>query len=425
MSESKELAIRMTGIKKCYRLGAIGGKTLQEDLQSWWAVRRGKEDPNLPLHVDARLIGKQFWALNGIDFTVTRGERVGIIGNNGAGKSTLLKLLSRITAPTEGEIELWGRISSLLEIGTGFHGELTGRENIYMNGAILGMSRLEIDSKIDKIIAFSEVETFIDTPVKRYSSGMFVKLAFAVAAFLDSEILVMDEVLAVGDMAFQRKCLDRMREAADQEGRTILYVSHNMETIRRLCDRVVVLDQGKIIFDGDTEEAIAVYMNHNLGEDPVNIELTGKSGGVDAALSLKRVKLLDKISNVYEPSEDLRLGLTVEVAEPMEDLVLRLTFRTESDSGIGTAWSAPFSIAEAGTHRLVFSMPLSAFAKGSMYVSLGVFKGDCIGRQMMIDHVTRAFRIEIPGLPNWFTGAYGYVELKDLKLESDGRDVPS
>ncbi len=260
MIEEKDIAIQITGLKKRYRLGTIGGGTLRGDLQSWWARVRHKEDPNAK--IGSKTYGKNetFMALDGIDLTVYKGERVGIIGHNGAGKSTLLKLLSRVTGPTEGEIKLDGRISSMLEVGTGFNGELTGRENIYLNGAILGMTKAEIDGKIDKIIEFSECAKFIDTPVKRYSSGMYVKLAFAVASHLDSEILIMDEVLAVGDMAFQKKCLEKMSQVSQDEGRTILYVSHNMNTIRQLCDRCVVMDHGKIIYNGDVEEAIGIYM---------------------------------------------------------------------------------------------------------------------------------------------------------------------
>lgn len=205
----QDIAIRLTGVKKRYKLGQIGGGTLTADLQSWWARLRGKEDPNLPVNMDQRLVGKTFMALNGVDLTVHKGEALGIIGCNGAGKSTLLKLLCRVTAPTEGEIDIYGRIASMLEVGTGFNGEMTGRENIYMNGAILGMTKAEIDAKIEDIIEFSEVRDFIDTPVKRYSSGMFVKLAFSVAAHLDSEIMIMDEVLAVGDVNFQQKCLKK------------------------------------------------------------------------------------------------------------------------------------------------------------------------------------------------------------------------
>ncbi|EJW97552.1 polysaccharide ABC transporter ATP-binding protein, partial [gut metagenome] len=211
---TREPVIEVRNVKKQYKLGQIGGGTLTADLQSWWARVLGKEDPNMPIGTDSRLFGKTFMALNGVDLTVYKGEALGVIGRNGAGKSTLLKLLSRITAPTSGEIRIKGRIASMLEVGTGFNGEMTGRENIYMNGAILGMTKAEVDKKLDQIIEFSECGDFIDTPVKRYSSGMFVKLAFAVAAHLDSEIMVMDEVLAVGDMKFQQKCLSKMSEVA-------------------------------------------------------------------------------------------------------------------------------------------------------------------------------------------------------------------
>ena len=247
------LMIRVENVKKQYRLGQIGGGTLRGDLQSWWARKRGKEDPNTLIGTDQRLIGTTFMALNGVSFTVNKGEAVGIIGSNGAGKSTLLKLLTHVTAPTSGDIDLYGRVASMLEVGTGFHPEMTGRENVYLNGAILGMTRAEIDAKMAEIIEFSEVGDFIDTPVKRYSSGMFVKLAFSVAAHLDSEIMIMDEVLAVGDMKFQKKCLTKMRQAARRDGKTVLYVSHNMATIRDLCDRCIVLDKGKVIFDGDVD----------------------------------------------------------------------------------------------------------------------------------------------------------------------------
>lgn len=204
MQQEKEIMIRVRNVRKKYKLGQIGGGTLRGDLQSWWARKRGKEDPNTLIGTDQRLIGTTFMALNGLSFDVYKGEAVGIIGSNGAGKSTLLKLLTHVTAPTEGDIDLYGRVASMLEVGTGFHPEMTGRENVYLNGAILGMTRAEIDAKMNEIIEFSEVGDFIDTPVKRYSSGMYVKLAFSVAAHLDSEIMIMDEVLAVGDMKFQK-----------------------------------------------------------------------------------------------------------------------------------------------------------------------------------------------------------------------------
>ena len=231
--------IQVSGLKKQYKLGQIGGGTLTHDLQSWWARVRGKEDPNTVIGTDARLFGKTFMALNGVDLTVYKGEALGIIGRNGAGKSTLLKILSRITAPTEGEIRLRGRVASMLEVGTGFNNEMTGRENIYMNGAILGMTRAEIDAKLPQIIEFSECGDFIDTPVKRYSSGMFVRLAFALAINVEPEILIVDEALSVGDVFFQAKCYRRMEEIR-KNGTTILMVTHDMGSIIKYCDKVVL-----------------------------------------------------------------------------------------------------------------------------------------------------------------------------------------
>lgn len=251
--------LTMEHVSKEYKRGVVGYGTLRRDLQSWFAKMRRREDPN-------RKIGKygkdgSFCALEDINLEVYRGDTLGIIGRNGAGKSTMLKLLSRITAPTAGEIRFYGKMSSMLEVGTGFHPELTGRENIYLNGAILGMKKAEIDKNVDRIIEFSECGEFIDTPVKRYSSGMLVKLAFSVAAHLNGDILIMDEVLAVGDLRFQEKSRERMKQAALNEGRTVLCVSHNMATIRALCNRCIVLEEGKKVFDGDVEGAIAMYSN--------------------------------------------------------------------------------------------------------------------------------------------------------------------
>ncbi|MBR5293708.1 MAG: ABC transporter ATP-binding protein, partial [Oscillospiraceae bacterium] len=237
-----EPIIEICDVKKEYRLGAIGGTTLNAELQSFLAKLRGKEDPNKKIGTREGKAGERFLALDGVSFSVAPGEAVGIIGHNGAGKSTLLKLISRVTAPSDGEIRLRGRVASMLEVGTGFHPELTGRENVYLNGAILGMTKREIDAKFDEIVDFAEMRQFIDTPVKRYSSGMYVKLAFSVAAHLDSEIMIMDEVLAVGDAKFQNKCLGKMSDEAGTGQRAILYVSHNMATIQRLCTRVIVLD---------------------------------------------------------------------------------------------------------------------------------------------------------------------------------------
>lgn len=259
MKENSEVVIKVENLVKEYRMGQFGRGTLTADFQSWWAKKRGKPDPNTRIDEEERLEGTSFLALRGVSFEVKKGERIGIIGKNGAGKSTLLKILCRITAPTSGMVGYNGKIASMLEVGTGFNSEMTGRENIYMNGAILGMTRAEIDSKLNDIIEFSECGEFIDTPVKRYSSGMYVKLAFSVAAHLDSEIMIMDEVLAVGDAAFQKKCLDKMKSLALDENRTVLYVSHNMSTIEKLCNRCIVLKAGLLEYDGDVDEAIKIY----------------------------------------------------------------------------------------------------------------------------------------------------------------------
>jgi lipopolysaccharide transport system ATP-binding protein len=249
--------IEVKGVSKEYRLGAIGSGSFLRDFQSWTAHVFKREDPNSK--IDEYVPDGEFTALDNVSFAISRGEAVGIIGANGAGKSTLLKILSRITLPSKGEAVLRGKVSSMLEIGTGFHPDLTGRENIYMNGAILGMRRSEISGKINKIIEFSEISKFIDTPVKRYSSGMYVKLAFAVSAHLNSEIIIIDEVLAVGDAKFIRKSADKMREIISNDNRTILCVSHDMTTIKRICSRCMVLDKGRLIFDGDVIEAISIY----------------------------------------------------------------------------------------------------------------------------------------------------------------------
>ena len=260
-AQGHPLVIQCSGVSKRYRLGQAGGTSLGEDLGAWFAKLRGKPDPRIPIgkEVDSQRIGSEFWALNDISFDVQQGETLGIIGRNGAGKSTLLKLLSRITLPTDGEIRMKGRMSSLLEVGTGFNPELTGRENIFINGAILGMRKAEISRKLDDIIAFSGIEHHIDSPVKRYSSGMKVRLGFSVAAHLDPEILVIDEVLAVGDADFQRKCLGKMKDVA-QGGRTILFVSHNMVAVRSLCTRVIWLEAGKVRMDGPTDEVVGAYL---------------------------------------------------------------------------------------------------------------------------------------------------------------------
>ena len=261
-------AIEFNNISKLYRLGLVSTGTLAHDLKRWWTINvRGKEDPYLKIGEtnDRSTKGESdyVWALKDIDFKVEQGDVVGIIGKNGAGKSTLLKLLSKVTSPTTGTIRAKGRIASLLEVGTGFHSELTGRENIYMNGTILGMTKKEIDKKMDEIVAFSGCERYIDTPVKRYSSGMTVRLGFAVAAHLDPEILVVDEVLAVGDAEFQKKAIGKMQDVSQGEGRTVLFVSHNMASIKALCRRGILLENGSVRFDGLINDTVELYLKDN------------------------------------------------------------------------------------------------------------------------------------------------------------------
>lgn len=261
------IAIRVENLGKLYRLGEIGTGTISHDLNRWFARLRGKDDPYARIgeQNDRTTSGlsEYVWALRNISFQVKQGSILGIIGRNGAGKSTLLKLLSKVTSPTEGTIKVKGRIASLLEVGTGFHPELTGRENVFLNGAILGMTKAEIRRKFDEIVSFAGVERYIDTPVKRYSSGMYVRLAFAVAAFLEPEVLIVDEVLAVGDAEFQKKCLGRMQDVSKNEGRTVLFVSHNMGAIRNLCQEVLILKNGLVHFQGDVHRGIEHYINLN------------------------------------------------------------------------------------------------------------------------------------------------------------------
>lgn len=262
-----DVILKAEGISKQYRLGVVGTGTLSHDLNRFWHRIRGKEDPYANVGAvndrSTEASEKYVWALRDINFEVKRGEVLGIIGKNGAGKSTLLKILSRVTGPTTGSIKTKGRIASLLEVGTGFHPELTGRENIYLNGAILGMTKAEVNAKIDEIIAFSGCQKYVDTPTKRYSSGMRVRLAFAVAAHLEPEILVVDEVLAVGDVEFQKKAIGKMQDISQGEGRTVLFVSHNMASVKSLCTRAIVLENGTSVFDGTADEGVQYYLSKN------------------------------------------------------------------------------------------------------------------------------------------------------------------
>ena len=425
-NENREIAIRLSGVKKKYKLGQIGGGTLTADLQSWWARVRGKEDPNSMIGTDQRLIGQTFMALNGIDLTVYKGEALGIIGGNGAGKSTMLKLLCRVTAPTEGDIDIYGRIASMLEVGTGFNGEMTGRENVYMNGAILGMTKAEIDAKMEDIIEFSEVRDFIDTPVKRYSSGMFVKLAFSVAAHLDSEIMIMDEVLAVGDMAFQKKCLTKMRSAAKQEGRTVLYVSHNMNTIRQLCDRCIVLEKGKVVFEGDVDEAIEIYMSstHNEwveGQTEFDLrKAVSRSPYTPGNAQITYLKMLDKETACYADGEKIRMKLRVHTKRDYRDLRLRFELRYSDDTPVGTMPNVSLGkCLENQEQEYIVEIDPTTLTNGKYRVDLVLFEMDEFGNSYDEELLLPAcyFEVQVKEDIIWNSSNWGHIRFPQATVE--------
>lgn len=319
-----DIAISIENVSKMYRLGQVGTGTLSHDLKRWWYKARGKEDPYMILGEenkrDAAGGGNYVWALQDINFNVEQGQVLGIIGKNGAGKSTLLKLLSRVTAPTKGEIKAKGRIASLLEVGTGFHPELSGRENIFLNGAILGMTKPEIKRKFDEIVDFSGVAKYIDTPVKRYSSGMYVRLAFAVAAHLESEILIVDEVLAVGDADFQKKCIGKMGDVSRQDGRTILFVSHNMTAVKTLCPKSLLLKNGRTEMSGETDDVIREYFKLNsAGANTELKERTDRLGNqkfrfTDVAFYNERGDMVNEIIS----GEYLRVRVYADCADDLD-----------------------------------------------------------------------------------------------------------
>jgi lipopolysaccharide transport system ATP-binding protein len=333
--------IEVDDVWKKYRLGIIGAGTLRHDFERWWHRVRGKPDPHAKVgetanrrtraaitadanssHRSAELGDDEVWALRGVSFEVKQGEILGIIGRNGAGKSTLLKILSRVTSPTKGEVWIKGRIASLLEVGTGFHPELTGRENIFLNGAILGMTKAEIRTKLDEIIAFAEVDKFLDTPVKRYSSGMYVRLAFAVAAHLEPEILIVDEVLAVGDAQFQKKCLGKIGDVA-HEGRTVLFVSHNMNAITALCSKVIVLKEGSVIFNGKAEESLNYY--GASGSVSGCIDLASKRPGAYLQ-SLNIIQNGKSSSGILKADDKVDLVFSLKTSKPLSKTKLAVGF---------------------------------------------------------------------------------------------------
>lgn len=397
--------LRVENVSKEYRLGVYGGGTLKADLQSAIAKLRHKEDPNLKIGQQAHISGDKLRALQEVSFSVDKGERVGIIGRNGAGKSTILKLISGVTAPTKGTIYLNGRITSMLEVGTGFHKELTGRENVYLNGAILGMTKHEIDQCFDQIVEFSEVGDFIDTQVKRYSSGMFVKLAFSVAAHLRSEIMIMDEVLAVGDVNFQNKCIEKMNEVSKEEGRTILYVSHNMNTIRQLCSRCVVLNKGRVIFDGDVEKGIDQYMGalQVSYQTEFDTENTIRPSDILLGTRINKISLINKTINVYETRESINVEFLYNSQADHPNARLMLIVFSKEGTRLGMTESSEFHLRK-GEHRVQFTFEPMVLPDGDYYVELNIVERNAMGGYEKYDQVDEAFSFHIENIENLVTG---------------------
>lgn len=330
---NKDIILKAENISKQYRLGTVGIGTLSHDLNRWWHAIRGKEDPYLKVGEtndrSSKGTSDYVWALQDINFDVQRGEVLGIIGKNGAGKSTLLKILSKVTAPTTGVIKSRGRIASLLEVGTGFNPELTGRENIYLNGAILGMTKKEITSKLDEIIAFSGCERYVDTPTKRYSSGMTVRLAFAVAAFLEPEILVVDEVLAVGDAEFQKKAIGKMQDISREGGRTVLFVSHNMAAVRSLCTRGILMEQGKIKYNGAIDEVIDLYLESASNENSLASYSNTKSNKNTFVSSLELYSDEGKVMHkAFLMGDRIQLKMFVKNNQELKNLLSSVLIKT-------------------------------------------------------------------------------------------------
>jgi len=410
-----DIILKATNISKQYRLGLIGTGTISHDLNRWWYKIRGKDDPFLKIgDVNDRSTKAEsdyVWALRDINFEVKRGEVLGIIGKNGAGKSTLLKILSRVTSPTTGEIKTKGRIASLLEVGTGFHPEMTGRENIYLNGAILGMTKAEIRSKIDEIIEFSGCERYIDTPVKRYSSGMTVRLAFAVAAHLEPDILVVDEVLAVGDAEFQKKAIGKMQDISKGEGRTVLFVSHNMDSISKLTTRVIVLKNGNILFEGKPDLGIKKYLNSNSTDS-----IYSYTGNIIKPKITKVVVKTSLPGNVHEFGESIEFIFNIDLPFKVHNLALSFQIIDNSEVPITHLWiidSEKKIKRERGKYKFVCLINSPRLYMGSY--SLRVYLTDSKSKDKF-DYLDTVCSFDIQMMKNsrddyeWREGACKYLE---------------
>ena len=391
-------AIEFNNISKLYRLGLVSTGTLAHDLKRWWTINvRRKEDPYLKIGEanDRSVKGDSdyVWALKDIDFKVEQGDVVGIIGKNGAGKSTLLKLLSKVTAPTTGEIRAQGRIGSLLEVGTGFHPEMTGRENIYMNGSILGMTKAEITRKLDEIVDFSGCERYIDTPVKRYSSGMMVRLGFAVAAHLDPEILVVDEVLAVGDAEFQKKAIGKMQDVSRGEGRTVLFVSHNMAAVKKLCHHGVLLDNGNIQFMGTASEVVDRYIGNGFSDSPLQVRLKGGCDYKD--IEFLSVRFAKK-KNSFASNEPIEFVFEVLAHRDVSDFRINTTIYGMDDVPVGSVSNTQtLDIKQGDQREILFTLHDHHLASGQYTLAFSIGIGNYLTAQRDFDIISNLLSFHI------------------------------
>ena len=373
-----DTVIKVENLSKLYRVGQIGTGTLSHDLNRWWARVRGREDPFAKVgHVNDRaqkaVKGETVWALKDINFEVKQGEVLGIIGKNGAGKSTLLKLLSRVTAPTTGEVKLKGRVASLLEVGTGFHDEMTGRENIYMNGTIMGMTRREIAAKLDDIVDFAGVAKYIDTPTKRYSSGMKVRLGFAVAAFLEPEILIVDEVLAVGDAEFQKRAIGKMQDISKGGGRTVLFVSHNMQTIQQICKNCLVLENGVKDFIGTTYDAIQNYLYNNIGEQKFIVQ---RDKGV---IKFNGIAINNE-KKIIDPNHDLEISIQLTTKNTaLNNVFIDLAVSNDKDETVihsRMSWiNKPVHLKPLKPYEVQYLIKRPNLSPGKYYLTIFIYSG--------------------------------------------------
>jgi lipopolysaccharide transport system ATP-binding protein len=412
------IALKAEDVSKQYRLGQVGTGTLSHDLNRFWHKVRGKEDPYLKIgEVNDRTQkgnSDYVWALRDINFEIQQGDAVGIIGRNGAGKSTLLKLLSRVTTPTTGSIKYKGRIASLLEVGTGFHPEMTGRENIYLNGAILGMTRKEITRKFDEIVDFSGVEKYIDTPVKRYSSGMYVRLAFAVAAHLESEILIVDEVLAVGDAEFQKKCLGKMGDVSKGEGRTVLFVSHNMTAVKTLCNSGIVMSNGNVSYVGGVDKALSIYNGDKIGFTN-SVKLGDNKDFNNELFSLKSIALLDDNYNEHNvdftEDEKFNLFLDLDIKDKFNSYHVSFVVKSINNDILFTIHNSYSDVKlEYGSNKIICDIPNGFFNVGDYILSIYIIQNS--KNSVLIEEDILYFRIaeSAKKLGDWMGVEPGFVK---------------